>query len=449
MALNLFKRVDSVKGLFAVESISLIYNALTTIMVLILFPRMDHPVIMLSERAGIVAITFALIYLYRKYPCKLTAFIRMAVQMAFLAYWYPDTFEFNRLFPNLDKALYLDADLVINGSIEPLWELDLEGYYCAGVDDIFIRRINYRKILELAEKDVYINAGVLLLNLKDLRKDKIQEKLLQHTSIYINRDRYQDQDAINCICKGKIKLIPNIYNFTTSETLHTPEMLSDIIIIHYTGSIKPWHQEYTWQVLKELYCKYNSSMNKIKNRLLSRWMERTIEFFQLSQKTNDTELEEEADKLLNKIIDHCSLAVPITYENGLCGIGTGIEYLLQKKLVEGNSDEILHQIDSAVYSVIEQKSLTDLGLGKGVSGLAYYFYSRLCTRENFNTPTALKIKEYLFHLINWIAELLPDTNNRPVLCEVYLVLSLLHELNIPQAPIETLMRNSLSQITGY
>ncbi len=54
MALNLFKRVDSVKGLFAVESISLIYNALTTIMVLILFPRMDHPVIMLLERAGIV-----------------------------------------------------------------------------------------------------------------------------------------------------------------------------------------------------------------------------------------------------------------------------------------------------------------------------------------------------------------------------------------------------------
>lgn len=37
-----------------------------------------------------------------------------------------------------------------------------EGYYCAGVDDIFIRRINYRKILELTEKDVYINAGVLL-----------------------------------------------------------------------------------------------------------------------------------------------------------------------------------------------------------------------------------------------------------------------------------------------
>jgi membrane-associated phospholipid phosphatase len=54
------------------------------------------------ERAGIVAITFGLIYLYQKYPCRLSAFVRMVVQMSFLAYWYPDTFEFNRLFPNLD-----------------------------------------------------------------------------------------------------------------------------------------------------------------------------------------------------------------------------------------------------------------------------------------------------------------------------------------------------------
>ena len=66
MALNLFKRVDSVKGLFAVESISLIYNALTTIMVLILFPRMDHPVIMLLERAGIVAN----VLFYHSYPFR-------------------------------------------------------------------------------------------------------------------------------------------------------------------------------------------------------------------------------------------------------------------------------------------------------------------------------------------------------------------------------------------
>lgn len=84
------------------ERISLIYNAITTLLIVLLYGRMDHPGLMLIERAGIVAVTFVLIYLYQKYPCRLSAFVRMVVQMSFLAYWYPDTFEFNRLFPNLD-----------------------------------------------------------------------------------------------------------------------------------------------------------------------------------------------------------------------------------------------------------------------------------------------------------------------------------------------------------
>jgi len=55
-----------------------------------------------------------LIYLYQKYPCRLSAFVRMAVQMSFLVYWYPDTFEFNRLFPNLDH-LFASAEQTLFG----------------------------------------------------------------------------------------------------------------------------------------------------------------------------------------------------------------------------------------------------------------------------------------------------------------------------------------------
>ncbi len=112
MDLNWFKRVDQKNGLFAVESISLIYNAVTTVMIFFLFNRMDHPGVMLIERACIVLITFAMIYIYQKYPCRISAFARMAVQMGFLAYWYPDTFEFNRLFPNLDH-LFASAEQFI------------------------------------------------------------------------------------------------------------------------------------------------------------------------------------------------------------------------------------------------------------------------------------------------------------------------------------------------
>ena len=60
MAIKLFERVDSGRGLFAVETISLIYNALTSLLILLLFPRMDHPGMMLLERLGIVILTFPL-----------------------------------------------------------------------------------------------------------------------------------------------------------------------------------------------------------------------------------------------------------------------------------------------------------------------------------------------------------------------------------------------------
>ena len=112
LELRLFERIESGRSLFAVEGISLIYNALTTILIFLLYPRMDHPGMMLLERAGIVALTFALIYLYQIFPCRLTAFVRMVVQMSLLAYWYPDTYEFNRLFPNLDH-LFARAEQAI------------------------------------------------------------------------------------------------------------------------------------------------------------------------------------------------------------------------------------------------------------------------------------------------------------------------------------------------
>ena len=108
----LFERVDSGKGLFAVERISLIYNFLTTMMILFLFTEMDHPTTMILERIGILLMTFTLIILYQGMPCRLTAFMRMAVQMSLLAYWYPDTYEFNRLFPNLDH-LFAHAEQLI------------------------------------------------------------------------------------------------------------------------------------------------------------------------------------------------------------------------------------------------------------------------------------------------------------------------------------------------
>ncbi|MDR1004751.1 MAG: phosphatase PAP2 family protein [Prevotellaceae bacterium] len=140
MALDLFTRAETRKGLFAVEKITLIYNLLTSILILFLFQEMDHPVQMLIDRVMIAGVTLLLMYLYRLAPCKASAFVRIAVQMSLLSYWYPDTFEFNRVFPNLDH-IFASAEQWLLDSQPSVWlcvrypylwvsELLNMGYFC-------------------------------------------------------------------------------------------------------------------------------------------------------------------------------------------------------------------------------------------------------------------------------------------------------------------------------
>lgn len=107
MALDLFKKTDSHAGLFAVEKAALLYNLLTSVMILIMFHRLEQPWQMLIDRAIIAGGTFLLIYLYRFVPCKCSIFVRVGTQISLLAYWYPDTYDFNCVFPNLDHVFAL------------------------------------------------------------------------------------------------------------------------------------------------------------------------------------------------------------------------------------------------------------------------------------------------------------------------------------------------------
>ncbi len=114
MALDLLKRIDAPRGLFAVEKVTMIYNLLTTFIIILLFPHLAEPWTMLGQRSLIVLMTVGLMYLYRIYPCPLTTFIRVLVQLGLLSYWYPDTYELNRHFPNLDH-LFAQAEQALFG----------------------------------------------------------------------------------------------------------------------------------------------------------------------------------------------------------------------------------------------------------------------------------------------------------------------------------------------
>lgn len=101
---NLSVRDDMPQGLWAIEKISLAYSLFTTILMFILWERMDHPAEMLVYRLAIAAGTLLIWQAYRRMPTRIMTFVRITLQMSLLSFWYPDTYEFNSVLPNLDHV---------------------------------------------------------------------------------------------------------------------------------------------------------------------------------------------------------------------------------------------------------------------------------------------------------------------------------------------------------
>lgn len=103
-------------------------------------------------------------------------------------------------------------------------------------------------------------------------------------------------------------------------------------------------------------------------------------FFSYSQYTGKEYYEDYACELLKLIQDELNDDMPINFAYGLCGIGWGIEYLIQNGLVEGNSDEILEEIDERVMA-LDPRRLCDLSLDRGLEGIILYVTARLKSFE--------------------------------------------------------------------
>lgn len=120
-----------------------------------------------------------------------------------------------------DRALYLDADLLINDDLCKLWDLDIEEYAMAAVRE-------YDKV------EPYYNSGVLCMNLRRLRADG---NLLQRCTEYIikNKPHFPDQDAINHFYASEIFTIDRTWNIFTGYEAKEPGSANESIY-HYGGS---------------------------------------------------------------------------------------------------------------------------------------------------------------------------------------------------------------------
>jgi membrane-associated phospholipid phosphatase len=90
------------KNLFALEWVVMGYLLFTLLLIMFASTKLYNPESMIWGRVRIAVMTIALWGVYRMLPCRFTRFVRVLAQMSLLSWWYPDTYELNRIFPNLD-----------------------------------------------------------------------------------------------------------------------------------------------------------------------------------------------------------------------------------------------------------------------------------------------------------------------------------------------------------
>ena len=152
---------------------------------------------------------------------------------------------------DLDKILYLDADLVVMGSLQELYDRDLTNYLVAARGN---RVVTQKKRLSL-QGNYYFNAGVLLINLADWRSSRIMEQCLTFLRDYPHIAKFHDQDALNKVIDGQFLNLDPKWNSLVDLYQGNSEQTSESVIVHFVGSLKPW---YVWCIApeRELYWSY-------------------------------------------------------------------------------------------------------------------------------------------------------------------------------------------------
>lgn len=165
---------------------------------------------------------------------------------------------FRLLIPNIiteyEKCIYLDSDIIVKDDLKELFRVDLDNNYLCGVKDCIVisnHETQHQKCLGIPSVKEYINAGVLVMNLKKIREDNLVLSFLEQAK---KDNMYEDQDVLNKCCYGFIKTLPISYNLHYAYQGKAMVKLFDLpyseedfafdwenpLILHMHGKYKPW-----------------------------------------------------------------------------------------------------------------------------------------------------------------------------------------------------------------
>ena len=148
------------------------------------------------------------------------------------------------LFPQYDKGIYLDSDIVVPGDISQLWEEPMGDRLIGACADYSIQHIapfmRYIDRYVGVDHRNYVNSGVLLLNMRRLRQVDLCGGFLRWMQRYGLETVAPDQDYLNALCWGCIHYLDPQWDAMPSERI---SILDNPQIIHFNLGAKPWLNE--------------------------------------------------------------------------------------------------------------------------------------------------------------------------------------------------------------
>ena len=148
------------------------------------------------------------------------------------------------LFPQYDKAIYLDSDIVVPGDIAKLWKEPLGDRLVGACADYSIQHIapfmRYIDRYVGVDHRNYVNSGVLLLNMRRLREVDMAGRFLRWMHRYGFETVAPDQDYLNALCWNAIHYLDPVWDAMPSDRIRS---LENPQIIHFNLDSKPWLNE--------------------------------------------------------------------------------------------------------------------------------------------------------------------------------------------------------------
>lgn len=198
---------------------------------------------------------------------------------------WPISMYFRFIFPailsNESKIFYIDADIICLNEANALFLTDLNDKIIGAVQGSEWGNKYRNKALNLKDH-IYFNSGVLIIDIKKWNKNNIADMMIKELVSAPNKFELPDQDVLNLILHGKVKYLKAEYNWFNHLHANDTELnKSNIVLLHFTSSPKPWNK--CW-IISPICNSFNKNLYKDYENLTP-WKDE-----QLTEPKNENEL---------------------------------------------------------------------------------------------------------------------------------------------------------------